>query len=1271
MLEILRRIARIPLRITDAYLDLWRREAGLLDPATMVAIGISLAISAISYGIMALLAPKPPPVVGPRLDDLGQPTTNPGRPIPKATGRNITSAQIIWSTGLVETQHTDKVKGGKGGGKSVKVVSYTYSTSLAIAFNDGEICGVNRIIANGSKVIWSKRIGEGLTKSEIDTQVTAKYDEVFAEQTTLWTAVVDLATGLAKYTATEVEALADANANNESKQLRNQLESANDDVQPRYNQIEFYDGTETQDPSPVIEAHEGVGNVSAFRGTAYIVIEDLELADFGNFPPGFTIDYATVGEVGPTVTTSTGPDTGTNDWNDDEYLIDYTRERIFAMETGLPSWTIMYEFNSRPADLGEIQTHDLTILSGDGGGAMELRGLDEKTGYLVGWHSFNPTGPDISAMKAYVYDPVNKTVITNVTFNQAAFLTSPSPSEEQIYTIIESSDGTSQAVFSTDFASASDTRNTILNFPALTFNSRFTGPEEDVEVGGDPKWVVGQINSEDRSDTAWALWVSADNIQFRKMVISNAGVITQTDYASHHRTEFHASEVFATPTNGFIIPYIDGDDGTIVGIVATDRSPTNGFWVFKWNPVTDTILWATDLHPFRSLNPQARGNTRLKNGFLVLHDELEQDVQRINLADGTATSILGDFVSDIDQNSASWDGVNGCLYTATFGATFRVWRVFCFGAICFDDPISIGDVIRAYMSRAGYASSEYEITAALDLETIWGFSDNSGRSTRDLLEDLSRIRPVIVNEIEGKLRFRLADQSVVATIPKADVRAYDGQSEPPAWIAEVQTFEDLALPKSLRITYQDIDRALNPTTAIFTREITQSRTVNEFAVQAVDTAEAMRNSVFTAMSVLMTSKRTFKLLVPLKYVMLEPGDVIVVPISETRTAKVRIGEATLGANLIIELECALYIDTSLGITHTDQFTEFLTDVAVGATVTDLHLLDIPYLTDEAEENGAGAEDNGIYVAMSTRDTGWPGANLYIDRQTTITENAFGVVTQLGGAPDWELVANVDSPIAVGTLVIPPDPLASALVQDIVSEMVVSFRTPEADFESVSATAQLTTQDNVFMVGNELIQARTVLLLNEKEGFRTYQFSDLWRGLQGTEWAIGTQATSDEVIHMDPAGLARVDLENGGLIGLDVDFRAVTIGSDLTAAETTNIAYDAASRKPWAPSIEDVVRDEVGNLTFTLMQRNRYGSLWTPATSPFESDPDDFEVDILSISGGSPDAVRTIVVSGTTTISYTAAQQATDFGSPLVSTVTVRVYQLNATGRRGFVREETI
>ncbi len=54
--------------------------------------------------------------------------------------------------------------------------------------------------------------------------------------------------------------------------------------------IRVYHGTQDQLPDPLIEAVEGTGNVPAYRGTAYVVIEDFQLASFGNRVPQFSFE---------------------------------------------------------------------------------------------------------------------------------------------------------------------------------------------------------------------------------------------------------------------------------------------------------------------------------------------------------------------------------------------------------------------------------------------------------------------------------------------------------------------------------------------------------------------------------------------------------------------------------------------------------------------------------------------------------------------------------------------------------------------------------------------------------------------------------------------------------------------------------------------------------------------------------------------------------------------------------------------------------------------
>ena len=54
--------------------------------------------------------------------------------------------------------------------------------------------------------------------------------------------------------------------------------------------MRVYLGSETQLPDPKMEAVEGAGQVPAYRGMAYVVMEDLALAQFGNRVPQFSFE---------------------------------------------------------------------------------------------------------------------------------------------------------------------------------------------------------------------------------------------------------------------------------------------------------------------------------------------------------------------------------------------------------------------------------------------------------------------------------------------------------------------------------------------------------------------------------------------------------------------------------------------------------------------------------------------------------------------------------------------------------------------------------------------------------------------------------------------------------------------------------------------------------------------------------------------------------------------------------------------------------------------
>lgn len=170
----------------------------------------------------------PTQVFGPRLQDVRGQTSSVGGAIPRAWGTAPVPGNIIWQQpGVTEHRHKDD---GKGSGQ--EQVTYTYTRSYAIMFHLGEIAGVLQIKRNG-KIVYDARD---------DETIEAEY----------------VASGMF---IPDVIARLKAQRAENSKWI---------------NKATIYNGTQTQNPDPTIESYEGVGNVPAYRGRAYMVVTDDE-----------------------------------------------------------------------------------------------------------------------------------------------------------------------------------------------------------------------------------------------------------------------------------------------------------------------------------------------------------------------------------------------------------------------------------------------------------------------------------------------------------------------------------------------------------------------------------------------------------------------------------------------------------------------------------------------------------------------------------------------------------------------------------------------------------------------------------------------------------------------------------------------------------------------------------------------------------------------------------------------------------------------------------
>lgn len=180
------------------------------------------AVMGASLGMMAggFLDPaKGPSVPGPQIKDLTVQTSTYGASIPRVYGTIAISGNILWlENDKLKVTIHKKKQGGKGGGSTTTVKTATYSATFAVGICQGEIAGVRRIWC-ADKLIYNAG------SNDLDTIIAGNL-----------------------------------NANG----------------------WRLYRGTDDQMPDSRHEADVGVGKASAFRGIAYIVFDDFQLADYSD-----------------------------------------------------------------------------------------------------------------------------------------------------------------------------------------------------------------------------------------------------------------------------------------------------------------------------------------------------------------------------------------------------------------------------------------------------------------------------------------------------------------------------------------------------------------------------------------------------------------------------------------------------------------------------------------------------------------------------------------------------------------------------------------------------------------------------------------------------------------------------------------------------------------------------------------------------------------------------------------------------------------------------
>jgi len=197
--------------------------------------------------------------------------------------------------------------------------------------------------------------------------------------------------------------------------------------------------------------------------------------------------------------------------------------------------------------------------------------------------------------------------------------------------------------------------------------------------------------------------------------------------------------------------------------------------------------------------------------------------------------------------------------------------------------------------------------------------------------------------------------------------------------------------------------------------------------------------------------------------------------------------------------------------------------------------------------------------------------------------------------------------------------------------------------------------NSCVIGSEIIQFVNATLLDTNK----YRLSRLLRGRLGSEWAVPGHTAGERFVLLS-GSIAREAMSTS-TFNISKPYKPVTVGSTLANTDPVNFTYHAVALKPYAPTHITGMRDGTGNLTINWKRRTRIGGDWRDNVDvPISEESEKYEVDIMSGST----VKRTITSLTSATATYTAAQQVTDFGYNQ-SSVTVNIYQISGIVGRGY------
>ena len=585
---------------------------------------------------------------------------------------------------------------------------------------------------------------------------------------------------------------------------------------------------------------------------------------------------------------------------------------------------------------------------------------------------------------------------------------------------------------------------------------------------------------------------------------------------------------------------------------------------------------------------------------------------------------------------------------------------------------SLVEIMTDVCYQAGLTTGQFDAISNVDATTFPGFSITSNQSAREAVSELQKVFPIDAAESGFQIIFNMLNTRASQIVDPNDLAAHV-DTEPAPNRREVTITSDYDLPQRINLKYQEPARSYSPNSLYAARYNTPSMNIEDLDVTIALDRDTAQTAVQNLLGYRMLARRSYKWMLPRKYVTLEPTDAFRMPnsLDASRYDQYYCTEVHVGANGLLEVHGVDHVYVDPNLKPSDQQPDDLSVSTGGNTSLPSTSQTVPFLLDLPLLQDSDRDSPGFYVMLAGAFNGWGGGTLYVDVASATIATAYGLSLATASAGSaWETVASSSINVPQGTCLTALAPKMHGCYWDRESSLLVRIANGMT-LQSAAESDILSQLLNVTVIGGEVVQYANATAL----GNGLYKVTDFLRGLRGTERLIDGHVTGEYFVRLS-GSVQRVPTTKGE-IGIADSFRAVSVGQDTSTAVNVTFTDTGSSVKPYTVKVYQKFRDADGDVTVSWWPRVRTGGAWlsgSDVTLPTNDSPETYQVDVCT-SADPTTVIKSYVLTGTqvnmgASFVYSALQQAADYaaaaGHPVpLGPVYLAIYQISTVIGKGF------